>query len=379
MQKKLLLTTLSAGLALSAFAQLPASRTAQNRKAVIEEFTGIRCQHCPGGHKIVNNLKAARPAGAVIPVNIHTGGFAAPSGSDPDYRTAEGNAIAGIAGMNITGYPTGSISRHRFAAASGMAISRGDWTRYSDSLLAKSSYVNVAVQGDINTTTRTLTVKVQAYFTANSTAASNNLTVMLLEDKVRGPQIDNNGSGVAYYPEMRNSDGTYTHNHMLRKVLSPSATLGEVITPTTSGSTIDKTYTYVIPAQFANTTPNLKNLRLVAFVAEGATEIITGAEGPITIDGVSVGELSNNFSDIAVYPNPAHNNATVAFNLAHQAVVNVSVIDAVGRTVSVAADRRFEQGINKVEINTSSLAAGVYNVMIQSEGGRRTERLAVIK
>jgi hypothetical protein len=379
MTKKFLLTTLGAGMALNAFAQLPVSTSPQNRKVVIEEFTGIKCQHCPDGHKRVNALKAARPSGSIIAVNIHTGGYAAPSSGQPDYRTSEGNAIAAISTMGITGYPTGCVSRHMFAGKTALAMSRGDWARYSDSLLARSAYVNVALEGDINTATRVLTVKVQAYFTASSTAASNNLTVMLLEDKVNGPQIDNNGSGVAYYPEMRNTDGTYTHNHMLRKTLTSSATLGDVITPTTSGTTINKTYTYTIPAQFSNTTPTLKNLRLVAFIAEGNSEIITASEVGVKIDGVSVAELNNNFSQIAVYPNPAQDNATISFSLQHQAEVNISVVDAMGRIVSVAANRKFDQGINKVEINTSALSSGIYNVMIQSEGGRKTERLAVVK
>ena len=79
-----------------AMAQLPVSTTPQNKKVVLEEFTGINCQYCPDGHKIANNIKASKPAGDVILVNIHTGGYANPSAGQPDYRTADGNAIAAI-------------------------------------------------------------------------------------------------------------------------------------------------------------------------------------------------------------------------------------------------------------------------------------------
>ncbi len=278
--KKLLLSSAGMGLTLSAFAQLPVSTAPQNRKVVLEEFTGIHCVWCPDGHKRANELKAAKPAGSVVIVNIHTGGYATPGSGEPDFRTAEGTAIAAIPGTNITGYPTGSINRHLFSGQSGFAINRGDWSRYADSTLAKPSYVNVALQGTLNVTSRLLTVNVEAYYTANSPVATNKLTVMLLEDDVLGPQT----GGVANYPAMVNPDGTYTHNHMLRKVLTPAAT-GEVINTTTSGTTVTKQYTYTVPAQFVNNAATLGNLQIVAFVAESDNEIVTAAYGPLTLTG----------------------------------------------------------------------------------------------
>ncbi|PSK88017.1 Omp28-related outer membrane protein [Taibaiella chishuiensis] len=278
--KKLLLSSAGMGLTLSAFAQLPVSTAPQNRKVLLEEFTGIHCVWCPDGHKRANELKAAKPQGSVVIVNIHTGGYATPGSGEPDFRTAEGNAIAAIPGTNITGYPTGSINRHLFTGQSGFAINRGDWSRYADSTLAKSSYVNVALQGTLNVATRLLTVNVEAYYTANSPVPTNKLTVMLLEDEVLGPQT----GGVANYPAMVNPDGTYTHNHMLRKTLSPGLT-GEVINTTTSGTTVTKQYTYTVPAQFVNNAATLGNLQIIAFMAESDAEVITAAYGPLTLTG----------------------------------------------------------------------------------------------
>lgn len=71
--KKQLLTILATGAISSMFAQLPVSTTPTNRKVVIEEFTGIKCQYCPDGHKIANTIKASKAPGEVILVNIHTG------------------------------------------------------------------------------------------------------------------------------------------------------------------------------------------------------------------------------------------------------------------------------------------------------------------
>jgi hypothetical protein len=288
--KKTLLTLTSMGIVASALAQLPVSTTQQNKKVVLEEFTGIHCVWCPDGHKRANELKAAKPAGSVVLVNIHTGGFASPAAGEPDFRTADGNAIAAISGMNITGYPTGSVNRHLFTGQSGYAVSRADWSNFADQILNAPSYVNVALQGTLDVSTRLLTVNVEAYYTANG-ANTNNLTVVLMEDNVYGPQT----GGLDLYPAMVNADGTYTHNHMLRKVLTPSAT-GEVINTTTQGTTVSKTYTYTVPEQFVNNAPMLGNLQIAAFVAEGNSEILTAAYGPITLTGFAntkAGELKS--------------------------------------------------------------------------------------
>jgi len=277
--KKLLLSSFAVALNVMAYAQLPVSTAPSNKTVVLEEFTGIHCGYCPDGHKIANDIKAANTPGKVIPINIHTGGYATPSGSEPDYRTAEGNAIAAISTMGITGYPTGSMNRHVYTGTA-ITMSRGVWAQYATQTLAQSSYVNVALQGTLDVTSRLLTVNVEVYYTGASPASTNNLTVMLLENNVVGPQ-SNYGN---YNPTQINADGTYNHQHMLRKVLNTSA-MGEVLSTTTSGTLVQKQYTYMIPAQFVNNTPQLGNLELVAFVAESNTEIISGAYGPITLSG----------------------------------------------------------------------------------------------
>lgn len=280
MKKFFTLMTAGVGLGLTANAQLPVSTAAQNKKVVLEEFTGIHCVWCPDGHKMANDLKASKPAGSVVLVNVHTGGYATPGSGEPDFRTSEGNTIAALPGMGITGYPTGSINRHLFSGEAGMAVSRSKWGQYATDILTQPSYVNVALQGTLDVNTRLLTVNVEAYFTANSTAASNKLTVMLLEDNVAGPQTGKDQLN----PSQVNIDGTYSHQHMLRKVLTAAAT-GETLTTTTSGTLVTKTYTYTVPAQFVNTIPELGNLELAAFVTEGDKEIMTAANGPITLTG----------------------------------------------------------------------------------------------
>tara|TARA_R110002124_G_scaffold131910_1_gene294320 strand:- start:49825 stop:50127 length:303 start_codon:yes stop_codon:yes gene_type:complete len=79
-------------------AQTIVSTTPENRKVVLEEFTGIHCGFCPDGHAIANALQNANP-GNVFLINIHQGGFATPGPNEPDFRTQWGDAIANQTGL----------------------------------------------------------------------------------------------------------------------------------------------------------------------------------------------------------------------------------------------------------------------------------------
>jgi hypothetical protein len=70
---------------------------------------------------------------------------------------------------------------------------------------------------------------------------------------------------------------------------------------------------------------------------------------------------------VSVYPNPARESATLEFTMSNTSKVVVSVIDALGRTVSVVTDATLQQGAQHINIPTSSLAAGVYNIAIRTE------------
>lgn len=282
--KKQLLTIVAAGAVGSLFAQLPASTTPQNKKAVLTEYTGIHCGYCPDGHKIATTIYNADPTNVVL-INVHQGSFATPGAGEPDFRTADGNSIATMTGMGITGYPAGDMNRTVLAGsqtAGGMATGRGSWTTNAATIKGQSAYCNVAVQGTLDAVTRVLSVQAQVYYTANSPVGSNSLSIVLLEDKVPGPQSDYGN----YNPTNWNSDGTYNHNHMLRKVVTP--TFGTTIPTTTSGTTWNSPiYTYTVPAIYgAGTNTNtcmLGRLEIAAFVTETNVKTINAARGPLTL------------------------------------------------------------------------------------------------
>ncbi|WP_317899314.1 Omp28-related outer membrane protein [Aurantibacillus circumpalustris] len=287
MKKNLLTALFFASISGTMFAQLPVSTAPQNKGVLLEEFTGIHCGYCPDGHVKANTIHDADPTRVVL-VNIHSGSYANPSAAnDIDLRTAEGTSIDGMSGQLIAGYPAGTINRRVMAGSQntgGMAESRGSWISNSAIVKAEAAYCNVALQGTLDPQTRVLTVDVEVYYTANSPVATNSLSVFLLEDDIRGPQSN---YGTPYYNLSNyNSDGTYNHNHVLRKALTP--TFGMTIPNTSATSLFTTQLTYTIPGTYPlsavkSTSPNFEKLAIVAFVSQTDRNVINVAHGPLAM------------------------------------------------------------------------------------------------
>lgn len=276
MKKKLLLLIFFT--AFSSYAQTIVSTTPQNKKVILEEFTGINCQYCPSGHAIANAIKNANPADVFL-INIHVGGYSTPVAGQPDFRTPFGTAIANQSGL--TGYPAATVNRVAFTGLSqnggtGTAMSRNNWANASNQTRNQSSYVNVATTASINVNTRLLTVFVEAYYTGSSPVASNRLNVALLQNNTLGPQTSG-GLG-----------DNYLHQHRLIHMLTGQ--WGDTYNTTTAGTLVTRTYTYTIPAAYNDIPAELGDFEIVTFVAEGQQKIISGNGAVPTYTGLATND-----------------------------------------------------------------------------------------
>ena len=256
-------------IAVSAFystkAQTLVSTQIQNRNVVLEEYTGINCQYCPDGHALSQALSDANPNRVVL-VNVHQGSYSIPTGGQPDYRTIFGDPLASQAAIN--GYPAGTVNRHLFstlAMNSGTAMGRSNWATAASQIFPQVSPLNVGVHSTFNSGSRLLTVDVELYYTGNSATADNFITVALLENHVIGAQ---NILGTM--------NPSYDHKHMLRYFITGQ--WGDTVNTTTTGSFVQKQYTYTVPVGF-----NVANCDIAVYVAESHQEIITGTQ--VTADG----------------------------------------------------------------------------------------------
>ncbi len=259
------------------------STTPENKKVILEEFTGVNCVYCPQGHAIANSIKNANPGNAFI-INVHQGGFSTPNAGQPDFRTSFGNAIVGQSYNNSLsgfGYPSGTVNRNVFTGlsihAGYTALFRNSWTNAANQILTQSSYVNVGVQGVINTQTNELTVTVEVYYTGNSPVSTNKLNIALLQNNTLGPQVGGN---------MGNN---YNHQHRLVHMITGQ--WGTDITSTASGSFSTQTFNYTIPAAYNSIPVEIGELELVAFVTETQQKIISGNGAKPTYTGLAENDV----------------------------------------------------------------------------------------
>ncbi|MDC1179947.1 Omp28-related outer membrane protein [Flavobacteriaceae bacterium] len=267
-------------------AQTIVSTNPENKKIILEEYTGIHCTYCPDGHEIAQSLKDANPDNVFI-INIHTGGYATPSSGEPDFRTSFGDAIA--AQSNLTGYPSGSVNRQYFSSLSmngGTAMGRGSWSSATSQVLNQSAYVNLGVEASINVQNNELTVHVEGYYTGDSPQSTNLLNVVLTQNNTLGPQT---GGGMGS-----------NYNHMHRLVHMITGQWGFEIPTTSSGSFVDETFTYTIPSDYNGVDVNLSELNVIAFISETQQNIISGAEYTPTFEGL---EYSNDAAILGIEEN----------------------------------------------------------------------------
>ena len=244
-------------------AQTIVGTSPENKNALIEEFTGIGCGFCPYGHLEVTNFINAHP-GDGFSVAIHQGYFAIPEPPMPDYRTGFGDGLGEY--FSVSSWPNGLINRHDHGG--GMLYPLNEWVQYASGVLNESSYVNIACEASVDVQTRALTVHVETYYTGNSPASTNFLNVVLTQNNIKGPQFSS-----WFNPDAITPDGAYMHQHMLRDMITGQ--WGEEISPTSSGTFIDKTYTYTVPESINDILLRLGDLEIISFIAETEEEVQT--------------------------------------------------------------------------------------------------------
>lgn len=244
------------------------STTPENKKVILEEFTGINCNYCPDGHKRADAIIANNPNNVFV-VNIHTGGYATPrDASQPDFRIAEGNAIGSVANPS-GGYPAGSVNRFK----NPWAENRGQWNASANTILGQASPVNVYVKSYFERSSRELTTEVEVYYTDN-VSTDNKLTVMLTQDNILGYQL----WGERDYPENMVGD-QYKHNKVLRDVITPGGAWGETISETDKGDYTYKKYVTKLPESINNIPLIFYNLNVIAFVSGSDNSNILSGNG----------------------------------------------------------------------------------------------------
>lgn len=184
--------------------------TAQPRRVLVEEFTGVKCVNCPDGAAQIESLIDQNP-GRLIAVSIHTGFFSTTyPNSTQDMTFPDGPAINNLVG-NVEGYPAAVINRKLFAGEATRPLGQTKWPGYIQSELQQAPLVNVEIVNiayDAVLRRVTFDVVLDCNDNVKSEIA---VTALITEDSIVSPQETRNGIV-----------DEYVHKHVLR-AMQPNA------------------------------------------------------------------------------------------------------------------------------------------------------------
>lgn len=332
----------------SIHAQTLVSTQPENKKAVLEEFTGTGCPNCPAGHTEAATILAANP-GKVIVIAYHPSNSSY-TASDPMASTyAAAFYTVPFISSGSRFMPSAIINRRGWNGGDRIQ-DRNAWSTCVNTILGEASPLNVGLTSNYNEGTKSLTINAEVYFTGTVTE---NLTVycMLIEDGIVATQ-----SGAT---------GAYTHNHVFRKAMV--AQWGDpVAAPTTQGELKSLSFTY------DNSTTNyvMGNCEVVVMIRNAANEeIISGNIAPVGESSpIGIDESAQATAQYKVYPNPVTEASVLSVVLKESQPVLVKVLDLMGQTVATTDAGTLAAGNHQIAVEQiATLPAGIY--LLSVEGG----------
>ncbi len=121
-----------------------------------------------------------------------------------------------------------------------------------------------------------------------------------------------------------------------------------------------KTLSQVVKTAFS---PNGKQ---VAFTrGDGDTAYIWNL--PAISDAPVAGNIDHGMA-ISCTPNPASSELVISYQMSSPSVIRMSLVDAIGRTVSVLVDKAVEAGVHRLPLKADDLQPGIYYCYAQKDG-----------
>ena len=349
---------------------------APSHRVVFEEGTGTWCGWCPRGTVYMDSMYKMHPNTTAL-IAVHNG--------DPMTHTAYD---AGI-GTLISGYPT---------ALCGRAIEELDpsdmFTSYT-AHLNDFALANLVVTPNYNTTTRVADVVVNtnmaAGFANNSATNDYRLAVVFTEDHVTGTASGYNQTN--YYSSASQNQAlkgagrnwqtsanpvpaaSMQYDFVARTILGGFAGQANSLPSTlAAGSTYTSTaFSYTVPAAY-----NTANMNVHALLIDAKTNFVLNAATVPLSSTTGIKQLTSEKIEVAVYPNPAKNNATIELNLTKEETITINVLSVMGQVV-YSETLNASAGVQTINLNSSTWADGIYNVNITTNNGSVSRKLEVIK
>jgi hypothetical protein len=141
-----------------------------------------------------------------------------------------------------------------------------------------------------------------------------------------------------------------------------------------AGSTYTSSvFSYTVPAAY-----NVSNMNVHALIIDAKTNIVFNANTVPLSSATAVKQLSSEKIEVAVYPNPAKNNATIELSLAKEETVTINVLSVMGQLVH-SETLNVPAGVKTINLNSENWSNGIYNVNITTNSGSTSRKLEIIK
>lgn len=341
------------------------------KRTLMEEGTGTWCGWCPRGHVYMDSIHKTNPNDVTL-VAVHN------SSSDP---------------MRNAAYD-GWLTANFVGSFPGMAVDRTYETDPSNIFAAYDDRKDLFAFADI-----TLTDVAASGFDyalkatvkpAIDLSGDYRLVLILTEDEVHGTTSGYNqtnyyttskanlplkGAGLDWQAEPDPVPASKMYYEHVGRIIAPTPTGAASSLPTSmsANSSYDYTFNVSIPAGY-----HRENMHaIVALLRNSDGVALNSNEISVPLGLKDVTDAGIN--ELSLFPNPASDKVFINFDLAASSEVSIRMIDAVGRVVNQVPAQSYNNGSNKVEINTSNLPSGVYTISIHTEQGTVTKHLNVIK
>ncbi|HHG85528.1 MAG TPA: Omp28-related outer membrane protein, partial [Bacteroidetes bacterium] len=343
----------------AAWAQVTGVSTSpENKNAIVEEFSGVRCVNCPAGHTTLEQMATTFGNDFyVVTFMPNNSSYTSPYSGDPDLRRTYPAAYYATPYCGSSRFmPSAFINRREWSANEKIS-SRSIWSASAATIIAESSPMNVGILANYNETTKMLTITVESYYTAN-VSDQNTLYVTLAE------------SGI--FTQQSGASGSYEQKHVFREAFT--AQWGDAVANTTMSSLNSNTYT------FDNSTANydMSKCDVLAYIENKTNEeIYTGMGASVTTGAVAIDEKG--VFSVDVFPNPFSNATAVTYVLSNTEAVSYQIVDLRGQEI-VAVDLGTQSaGDHRIDIEAAKvgLSAGIYFIRLQAGESAATKRLAV--
>lgn len=335
---------------------------APGKVVVGEEGTGTWCQWCPRGTVFMDRYEEEYGqfwAG----IAVHNG--------DPMTNSVYDSGISSYFG----GYPSSIVDRGAEVDPSGMS------TQFFERLQVAPTAI-ITNTPNWNAATRELEVTVTADF--QSSANSNyKLACVLTEDGVTGTSngyaqsnaYAGGGNGVMGGYELLPNPvpaSQMVYDHVAREILpSFDGDASSFPTSVNAGDQHSRTFTFTLPASW-----NENNINVIGLLIDPSGRIDNAGKSTI----FSATGLENINTSAAqtfnMYPNPATASTKIEVVIEKASDVELAVVDMSGKQIESRAYGTMTT-TSTIELNTSSLEAGVYMIHLTINNVKMVKRLIV--